>query len=621
MTANPRSPSRSSNQPAGKSPAVEPHPAVTTGLRNPSGPLAWLAYSAPFVAAVVFVARYGANVPIVDQWGLVGLFEAVAKHTGVVAELLKRNNEHAVLFPKLIWIALAFTTKWNVRVDLFATLVPMIAMFLAFAWIILNERPRGAGCPPRDGWPMLLSLAVSSLLLFSLVHSDTYLGGFQLSFTLTNAAVIAAIWSLSASRAKPLRGVILARPLRGLILAWLSCIVASFSSLHGMLAWIVILPCLFTLFETRRERLAAVCGTGLLAAASVAVYSFAFTPGNKVADPSFWYKHPITVAKFFLTVLGLPLMVRNGSVAERFAGIVGAAVLGVFLAGAYWAVRRARWPMAAPWISIGLFGLGFAGMVSIGRTSWGLSGAVGANRYTICTILVTIAAVQLWRQALADQPIHRRAFLALALLVGAASVAASVTTIPQARELAQGRRHAAECLPFVDYIAPQTDGHWEGCLFPLMPIAEYVHFMRAQAEILDSLGWLKLVKHVRFIDQPAESYGSMDSAPTPQVVGPNDWIYCSGWAIIGSEHRLPNAVLVSAGDERQFIGEAPVGTILRPGVAASLHWDAAASGWSVWIPAKFLPPGSSELVAWAFDDRKQEYVRLNGGKPYRQVMP
>ncbi len=155
-----------------------------------------------------------------------------------------------------------------------------------------------------------------------------------------------------------------------------------------------------------------------------------------------------------------------------------------------------------------------------------------------------------------------------------------------------------------------------------MPIEEYVHFMREQAEVLYSLGWLKLVKRARFVDQPAESYGSMDYAQTPpQVVGPNDWIYCSGWAIIGVEHRLPKAVLVSAGQAHQFIGEAPVGTSPRPDVAASLHWDASASGWSVWIPAKFLPPGSSELVAWVFDDRKQEFVRLNGSKTYRQVMP
>ncbi len=381
---------------------------------------------------MVFVERYGTNVPIVDQWGLVGLFNAIARHTGIAAALLQRNNEHPVFFPKLIWVALAFATKWNVRVDLLATLVPMAAMFLAFARMVFGELPPSAGgpsspsgprsasgLPKKDGWVMIASLAVTSLLLFSLVHSDTYLGGFQLSFTLTNAAVIAAIWSLSAAHA---------RPLLGLILAWLCCIVASFSSLHGMLAWIVILPCLFTVLETRRAKVIAAGCTGLLAAASVAAYSFAFTPGSKVADPSFWYKHPLDVVKFFLAVLGLPLIIRNVSVAEHVAGLVGAAVLALFLSGAYFTFRRASWRSAAPWISIGLFGLGFAGMVSIGRTSWGLSGAVAANRYTICTILVTIASVQLWRQALTDQPGRRRAFLALALLLSTASLAASVTT-------------------------------------------------------------------------------------------------------------------------------------------------------------------------------------------------
>jgi hypothetical protein len=587
--------------------------AVVKGPGNPAGALAWLAYSVPFVAVVVFVACYGASVPIVDQWGLVGLFDAVARHSGVVRELLQRNNEHAVLFPKLIWIALAFTTKWNLRVDLFATLVPMAATFLAFARMVFDERPPSASDSRKDGWMMIASLAVTSLLLFSLVHSDTYLGGFQLSFTLTNAAAIAAIWSLHTLRGKPIRR---------LVVAWLCCIVATFSSLHGMLAWIVILPCLLTLFETRSERIFAACCTGLLAAACVGVYSFAFTPGDKVADASFWYRHPIEVVKFFLAVLGLPLIIRDVSVAQHVAGLVGAVILAFFLGAAYRAVRSPRWRIAVPWISIGLFGLGFAGMVSLGRGSWGMAGAVTSNRYTISTVLVVIAAIQLWRQVLSDQLNHRRAFILSLLLVSAASLAASGTTIPQARELARTRARAADCLELLDYLDPRTDDHWESCLFPLIPIAEYVHIVRTPAEILDWLGWLKVVKHVPFIDQPAESYGNMDSAPTPQVVGPNDWIYCSGWAIIGLEHRLPKAVLISAGGERQFIGEAPVGTSLRPNIGPALRWEgAAASGWSVWIPAKFLPPGSSELVAWAYDDQKQEFVRLNGSKQYRQVMP
>ncbi len=577
----------------------KPKPPAQGFRPSPSGPIAWLLYLLPFAAALVFVMHYSTNVPFMDQWSLVGLFDAVAHRHGIVAELLRCNNEHPVLFPKLIWIALAFLTKWNVRADMVATVLSMGVIFIACAWMALKERPR------NPGWPTTVSVGVTSLLLFSFVHSDTFLGGYQLSFTMANAAPVAAIWSLSAFKA---------RPIRGLILAWLCCIVGSFSSLHGMLAWIVVLPCLLPLFESRRARVLAAGATCLLCAASIAVYYFAFTNVTAPSDHSYWHKHPVVAAKFFLAILGLPLTERSVETAQLVAAPIGAVVVLLFVAGGYYLIRNLRWREALPWISIGLFALGFAGMTSLGRASGGLLGAVTSNRYTSCTVLLIVATLHLWRQILSDRASSRVAFLGLALLASGTGIVASVTSIPVVRTMAQDRTRAANCLEVIDYIDSNTDNHWEGCFFPLVPMEQYVYLIRQPAETLGALGWRKIAKQVPFIDNPAASYGWIDSGK-PAIVRPNDWIYCSGWAIIPGEDRLPKSVLFSVGDAHLFIYQVPVGTLLRPDVAAFTHREVTAkSGWAAWIPAKFLTPGASELVAWAFDEQKQEFVRLQGSK-------
>jgi hypothetical protein len=598
-------PSRRSPAPGEASATGKPNDSrsrsVASAIGNPSGPFAWAVYLTPLGVALAFVLRLGSEAPIVDQWSLVWMFNAAARHWGAsffLHSLLERTNEHPLLFPKLIWMALALTTKWNLRVELIATLLVMLAVFILCASLSFRE-------PSRAGWPVMVSLAVTSLLLFSLVHADTYLSGFQLSFALVNASVTFAIWLLAVWRA---------RPLSRLIAAWLCCVVASFSSLHGMLAWVVILPCLATIFENQRDRVKAVFATGLLAVVTLGGYALAFTGSDPHLDQSFWYKHPIVTAEYFLSVLASPLTARYVAAVPGLSNAAGALAVSIFFSGAYFAVRAAGWRPAAPWISLGLFGLGFSAMATFGRASWGPNGAAALNRYTIVAVFVILAGVHLWRQASSSR-VTRLVFLGMAVLVGAATVHASIGSIPGAIELARTRKLAEVCLELIDYIDSRTDNHFESCLYPLIGIKEFVSVVRTAQEELGSIGWRKIAEHVRFIDQPAQTYGYIDQARSAEgadIRAPG-WIVSSGWAVIPGEDRLPKAVLFSTGSLRQFIYETQVGTIPRPDVAAFLHRDSATlSGWNVRIPVEFLPPGTTELQAWAFDDKKNEFVRLRG---------
>ncbi len=186
-------------------------------------------------------------------------------------------------------------------------------------------------------------------------------GHLRLSFTLVNLAVVAAIYLLCASRE---------HPFRRLILAWLCCVVASFSSLQGMLSWLVILPCLAIPFRAKRAWGLAAVGSILLGCVCLAIYLSAFARGAPLSDNIPWTSHPAQTFTFLLAIVGAPLAEGAFGAASAVAGPIGAIILVLFVAaGSHAITRRFSWQVAIPWICIGLFGLGFSAMAAVARSS------------------------------------------------------------------------------------------------------------------------------------------------------------------------------------------------------------------------------------------------------------
>src|SRR5437764_7589691 len=60
----------------------------------------------PIAFIVALIWRYGVNVPFWDEWSLIDLFEHAHAHKLSLADFLAQNNEHRLVFPKLIFLAL-----------------------------------------------------------------------------------------------------------------------------------------------------------------------------------------------------------------------------------------------------------------------------------------------------------------------------------------------------------------------------------------------------------------------------------------------------------------------------------------------------------------------------------
>ena len=97
--------------------------------------LHWIAIGLVILPAVVMgilIMTYSVNIPYWDQWNLMPqLFIKVSQNSLSWQDLIAQHNESRKLFPRLIFLGLAYLTNWDVRYE-------MLAIFLLACLISLN---------------------------------------------------------------------------------------------------------------------------------------------------------------------------------------------------------------------------------------------------------------------------------------------------------------------------------------------------------------------------------------------------------------------------------------------------------------------------------------------------
>ncbi len=562
----------------------------------------------PFSLLVWFVSRFGVNVPIMDDWWLTDLFHAVGLKKAAFDDFFALNNEHRIVFPKLIWTLLAFTTHWNLKVEMMLNLILGLIVFLVFYRIALRQAKQSGGA--------LFNPAnfATSLLLFSLMQYENWLWGFGGAFFLVQASVALAI------------GVCFEEKLQPWVrfgLAAFFCFIASFSSAQGLFSWLALLPCIAQL-QAETRKVSKFYIWFLLFAASVALYSyhfkFALWAGDTTSD---FLSHPLRSAGFFMALLGAPFCQGNAALPASTACLVGGAILLALLGCLVFLRGYERKDTIAPWLSVALFGLLFTAMVTAARSGFGLGLAVNVSRYVTGTIFVPIAAVQLGRMVWVRRGPQFYIFLVGALC--SLALFGSISSISVARHLKEERSQAKLFLDLIRYIDPATDSSKESRLFPVFAMEGYTGYIRTPAEFLNDLDFLHLASGVTFVDHPSPDKGSLESADGSGDLShlrSKDEVTVSGWASPPEVRGVPKLILISYGNQRTFITGAVVGGVARPDLAALrrdpryLH-----SGWTVSFPAKFLPPGEGILKAWVYDSTEKKFTRLaeSGGEKQFKV--
>src|SRR5215208_7141850 len=83
-------------------------------------PLPYAIACLPPLYLIIIILTNTVDVPFADQWALVPLLERSYRGTLSLHDLWAQHNEHRLLFPRLIMLALARLSAWNTHIEMLA---------------------------------------------------------------------------------------------------------------------------------------------------------------------------------------------------------------------------------------------------------------------------------------------------------------------------------------------------------------------------------------------------------------------------------------------------------------------------------------------------------------------
>ena len=572
---------------------------MKTGTAKAVGRAATCAALAAACAPAWLILRYGVDVPYSDQWNTAHFFEEFARGSLTLADLYAQQNEFRQLFPHLLFVALGRLTGWNVKYEMFASLL-LAGLVAGCVWRL---GARTFPDPLRRGVLFLLA----SLLNFSAIQYDNWLFGVQVVYFVPIACVAVGLFVADSERTGTAAAV-----------AACAClsVVSTFSSANGLVAWFVLPP---ALLAARPRALAAArrwlplwcAGIALCAAVYVQGYE---RPGSH-PPTSEAVRHPLEAAAYFVAYLGGPLAAWRYPLAVALA--VGAVALTAYaLACAYLFRHRGDGGLlrrSMPWAALGAYTLCTGALVTVGRVGFGVGHAT-TTRYAAFSAYLLVALVYLLpcvaehaarggRLAAGRLALLRRLGAAAAVLLVVAHVV--IFALVVRHSAAHWRRallRAKACLLFIE-VAPE-----ERCL------AEGLHpdvrLLRERAESLDRMGYLRppLVRGGRMRDLAAAGGACSDGHGSFGRLSAEGGDYAAeGGARLPHRGGEPaDAVVLAYGagaDEQTAFALAEVGAAGAPGDPR----------WRKTFPAAALPASARvEVTAWAFDAEEGRAYRICG---------
>jgi len=319
----------------------------------------------PVAAGFLFAATYGVNVPVSDDWSMVGVIARHASGDLSLSDLFAAHNEHRIFFPRLVTLALAEPTHYDIVAQLFVTQCSLAATAALLFLALRRTAARGA----------LLLLPVVAFLVFSFRQWELMLLGFS-GFAFAGAFGVLALLLLTV---------------RGRRLAFAGALgaatVASYSMFQGLPVW----PAgLLLLVLTRAGRRAWMIPTWVAAGAAEWLLYFHGLRRPAGHPPlSYSFEHPVAALGYFFTLLGSALFPERWPAFATGIGLLLAAAVAVARTG-----RRGAREGAAFWLSLMAFSAWMLLSITAGRAGFGVDQAL-ASRYASYSLLGVIGLLAL----------------------------------------------------------------------------------------------------------------------------------------------------------------------------------------------------------------------------------
>jgi hypothetical protein len=557
----------------------------------------WLTLLPPCLLALL-IFRYILHFPELDQLAYFTFFEKLSHASVIFGDLFCQMNEYWKFFPNLVFVALGWLTRWDVRYEMMLTF--LTACLISFNVYRLAERTISGGRIPR-----LMLFLIANLVIFSPAQYENWLQGQQLVYYFPIACVITGLliagsdWNLNV-----MFGVCEALS-----------VVSTFSSANGILCWLIVLPVLVLTDSSRRSArrwLVVLWTIGLVA--SAALYLFHYHKPWWSPSPATALFHPLQAVAYFLGFLGAFLTMGK----EKIAVVVGLILTSAFALSCFYFYRhRADLTLARRmiiWLMIGGYSVLTALMTTIGRVGLGV-GQSQNNRYIGYSVYLLVALVFLVSiitrdfanrnlSAIRAIRLRRVAFLFAGVLV----LFQPFIFVRSINRMAQMRTTLLQAKALVLFINLKPDPILVKILYPDL------QFLTREANDLNQLGFLRpgLIKTLRVREfsgsgssHPAD-YGSWDRFTRND----HDNYLASGRATLPYRGEAADAIILAYqtndSDTLAF-------RITRPQEAPAGFWQRGQSGqWQVAFPASELPAGPVTLTAWEFDANTGKAFRLAG---------
>lgn len=562
-----------------------------------------IAYFIPVVVLFFFVSTFTVNVPVSDDWALVDFFGKIHSGTANFTDLFVQHNEHRILFPRIIFAILAFLSRWNIKVQTyFSLLLGLISFTLLYKIAAYNYHKI------NDQAIFHLFNLLTCVIFFSLLQYENWLLGFQIAWFFVNICIISSVYILALPK-KNLANV-------KLLLASLCCFVASFSSAHGLLSWLAILPSIYLLEGKNKQKKIRILVWMLLFAFCVFIYFIGYEKPSHHPSLLFVLQQPLVTFEYFLNLIGFSLG-KNNILPPVFNGLI---IVLTFLFFNFFCFKN--YPSefvnkAAPWLSLGYFAIFFASITTVGRSGFGADQAM-SSRYVSVSILLVIACLQLcqlwilykWEsRGKSKYNIVIRLFLGFVLSI---VVFSSTSSIVEGQNILITRKAGQTCLEIINFIDKSIGNSPSNCLKYLYPNQLKI---RELSKTLQELEFRYFPQNMNFVLEAEQVHGYIDVPSTTEkflTVSRSDTLNLLGWAILPEGKEQPPIVLLSYGNNQSFFATGLV-NLNRPDVVTALNSKVySKSGWEVNVSLNSTPLGETVIKAWVYDQNGKQFIKLNG---------
>jgi hypothetical protein len=559
-------------------------PAATSRRIERGSRLLWGLSALPALVSAWFVFGYGVDVPFWDEWAIAPLLQHIDSGTLTLAELFTQHNEHRMLVPRVVQLAVAVSVGWDTRFMMWLTQGLLLAMM--GGCIVLWRRSVESRAP----WA-LSSMVLVTVVLFSAAQHQNFFWGFQFCFYLPGACLLLSTIVTSSPRST--LGWTLAAA------ATLSTI-ATFSILPGLLTW----PLTAVAVSVRhglpsRDNIGKWLLWSISCAGIVGLYFLRYTtPPNSppLLSP---FLHPFNLLTGVAACVGTSL--TFGARPLRNAIVIGTAATGAFLwlLSCVWRHRADTQLLqrSSPWIVMGGFALLTALAIALGRGGYSYM-ALLESRYAAMTGWILISVVML-AAAVRDRVATKSARRGWA---GVCTFVAVLSALGFPSHLATIRRSHHERLQSqAVYLFAEAAENGS----PMVP--PWLDWPRIKQTIdhLEQVGWRhRRVAAPRWTDgrESGCNFGIVEMA---MAAGPR--VMAAGWAFLPTVDRPADGVMVTVGPTRRIAAlQHPL--VGRKDIAERFNTEnALVSGWVIDArPAA----GGQPLEFWALDVQSLRAYRL-----------